>query len=795
MPNYSWKDTFIKIPNNLFSNENQNGILDVFDLYNFTIDETNDFDIEVAIDPEMLGVIFENLLPENIRKSKGAHYTPKEIVEYIAFTSLKSYMIGSIENCSKEIENFLHLARYPDETIRRYENNKIDIKFSNNLLKKIDETITNIKICDPAVGSGAFLIGMLNYLINIKKLILYLINSEVKINTNKIKRKFIEKNIFGVDIDEGAVEICKLRIWLALIIDDEMVSRTLPNLDFRIIQGNSLIEEHLGVNLDIDTTHNEQLELTENQRNFDAEIKELYDLQKKFFNETNFADKKKLIKKINKLYLLILKQDIENKFSISKDQKQKLLGSLDSFNELNNNNNFFPWKLSFFDVFLEKKGFDIIIANPPYLREKDFAHIFEPVNKSSFGKKYHTGKMNYWYYFLHKAIDKTNPRASISFITHRYWLNSSGSKKLIKRIKDSLSIYEVLDIGKIKTFDKVVGQHIIITYSKFNIKNLTYKKVLQNVENIFGDTNNDNIESHTLKNSDIFTDQNQINFNKSLIDYSKDKFCILFDKYIPSQGVIESPDKISKKNLEKIPSSNINIGDGVFVLSDSEKKNLKLTNEELEYLKKYLSSSDVKKYKISFNNQFLIYANSDFKSKITNKKFSNLKNHLNKFKKYITSSNGPYGLHRPRNENFFTQKKIIFKNMFKEQEFAIDENNYYVGFSFALIIKKSDYPLEYLLALLNSKFGLYWFIKNTKMRGVGVDVTIEKLKQFPIPLITEQNKNEINLILKIVDQINNSGLDKVYLNKIDDIIYQICQFSFDTIKKIDQTVEDFLIKS
>ena len=133
----------------------------------------------------------------------------------------------------------------------------------------------------------------------------------------------------------------------------------------------------------------------------------------------------------------IIKSEIENKISLNQDKKQKLLHSLNNFKSVNSENNYMPWQLRFFDVFLEKNGFDIIIANPPYNREKGFAEMFEPVNKSLFGEKYHSGKMNFWYYFLHKAIDKSNDNAIISFITSRYWITSTGSKSLIKRIKDS----------------------------------------------------------------------------------------------------------------------------------------------------------------------------------------------------------------------------------------------------------------------------------------------------------------------------------------------------------------------
>ena len=135
------------------------------------------------------------------------------------------------------------------------------------------------------------------------------------------------------------------------------------------------------------------------------------------------------------------------------------------------------------------------------------------------------------------------------------------------------------------------------------------------------------------------------------------------------------------------------------------------------------------------------------------KEYINLKLHLDKFKKYITSSNAPYGLHRPRNENYFIEPKIIFKCMFLKPDFTFDDSGFYLGFSFISIIQKSSLDLKYLLALLNSKYGFYWFIKNAKLRGVGFDVTNDMLRNFPIPKINNENKNQIQKIIKMVNKI------------------------------------------
>ena len=457
-----------------------------------------------------------------------------------------------------------------------------------------------------------------------------------------------------------------------------------------------------------------------------------------------------------------------------------------------------PWQLRFFDVFLEKNGFDIIIANPPYNREKDFAEMFEPVNNSLFGKKYHAGKMNFWYYFLHKAIDKSNTNAVISFITSRYWITSTGSRSLIKRIRDTLSFVDILDIGKVKVFDKVIGQHIVCTYSKKKIPKFNYKKISNNISDIFSSKNTQNIKISSFSQNEVFTENNEINFRKSIIRYNKNDYDLLnngskLSLFNTTQGVIESPDKISKQNLKNKPSRTINIGDGVFVVNEDEISKINPNKEEKRLFKRYLNSSNVKKYQINFNNEYLIYSDKEISKKIKNKHYPNIQNHLNKYKKYITSGNGPYGLHRPRNENFFLNPKIIFKNMFLEPAFTYDEEKFYVGISFIVIIQNSSLSLKYLLALLNSKYGFYWFIKNAKERGIAFDVTIEKINNFPIPKIKEENKSSVNKIIKNVETLISSKNKKQSLiDEIDKLIFEICNLDENQVHEIEETISSFL---
>ena len=200
-----------------------------FSEYNFTIDENDPNDAEVGVDPEMLGKIFENLLEDN--KDKGAFYTPKEIVRYMCQESLIAYLDTNTSIASDKIRKFV---LFPEEGV-------VDIP--ENKKPKLLEALKDVKICDPAIGSGAFPMGLLNELLHCREVL-----SGEQYNRAEIKKSIIQNNIYGVDIEKGAVDIARLRFWLSIVVDEETPS-PLPNLDYKIMQGNSLIENFMGVDM------------------------------------------------------------------------------------------------------------------------------------------------------------------------------------------------------------------------------------------------------------------------------------------------------------------------------------------------------------------------------------------------------------------------------------------------------------------------------------------------------------------------------------------------------------------
>lgn len=395
---YDWEKSNIVIPNNLFRNEEKNkagdkgtGIFDVFDRYNFTIKEDEPLEKEVAVDPEMLGKVFENMLEIKERKSKGAYYTPREIVHYMCQESLINYIDTAVNDYSttyqavntdqlnifggshdkkgqmnleiehksikipkEEIELFIrkgYLAVENDKQVlsKGKETDRYKFQLPESIqinADLIDEKLSSIKICDPAIGSGAFPVGLLHELVIAQKVLFPFLSNKYlakKLETieltheeykhdperyiYKTKRHTIQESIYGVDIDASAIDIARLRLWLSLIVDetDFYNIEALPNLDYKIVHGDSLVGFP-------DDWKSEAFDKIEK-------------LKKEHFSETDTIKRKHL------------------KSQIDKEINDRLITSKQVFGYVVN----FDFRLFFSEVWHYKEGFDIVIGNPPYI--------------------------------------------------------------------------------------------------------------------------------------------------------------------------------------------------------------------------------------------------------------------------------------------------------------------------------------------------------------------------------------------------------------------------------------------
>ena len=392
-------------------------LLDFFASYNFTIDENDPDDAEVGVDPEMLGRIFENLLEDN--KDKGAFYTPKEIVSYMCRESLIAYLQTDIEDDATK------------EAIRQFVTTH-DAKVlgaNGKFRQQVDEALKNVKICDPAIGSGAFPMGLLKELFQCRTAIEGIAQSKAA----EIKKHIIQQNIYGVDIERGAVDIARLRFWLSLIVDEE-TPQALPNLDFKIMQGNSLLEQYKGVDLSTITELKTEKHGTYQTTMFDDMIDVLrLDLRKKLDEYYSCTDHKRKA---------ILKQDIINNVKQQLAEQSIIVdfGDID----LSGNNQFMLWHTWFHDVF-SQGGFDIVVGNPPYL----------VVGKDNPYKKYKTHHCYEMYaYFYEQSLNILKEHGMLSFITASLYVK--GIK--FDSLRDFLNTHSSLLSYRVEgdsVFDKV----------------------------------------------------------------------------------------------------------------------------------------------------------------------------------------------------------------------------------------------------------------------------------------------------------------------------------------------------
>mgnify|MGYP000940326395 FL=1 len=489
---YNWKETTFNLDDSLFSNEEKkDGILDIFDRYNFTINENDNYETEVAVDPEMLGKVFENLLEVSDRKSKGAFYTPREIVRYMTNESIMNYLLSCLEEkgISKEdLEYLFNLGEFTkeyDEQIfeKDYLKDEEELKkdifgMPRNIIinsKEIDELLEKVKIADPACGSGAFPLGILNEIVRARNVLTFYMNmievlkekdeknywsrldKKQKSRTPyKLKLYAIQNSLYGVDIEPSAIDITKLRLWLSILVDSTNNDvRPLPNLDFNFMIGNSLIDEFEGMKLFDESLLDDKvlekklkkIKKAENMKLFrgiEEEqqdiLKEIFIKQGLFFNENNSNKKKELKNDIEELENNLIK------LTLTENGNHKKLEEIEKGRK-ERRKAYFLWKLEFAKVFKENGGFDIVIGNPPYGAEIQSKEL--KILKDKF--KYNE-----------------NPNSASIFMDFAmiYWIRSNGivtmivpksllySEKWFKLVENLLDYTQLL-VDVEKAFEKV----------------------------------------------------------------------------------------------------------------------------------------------------------------------------------------------------------------------------------------------------------------------------------------------------------------------------------------------------
>lgn len=764
---YDWDKTEIVVPNGLFSNKKNNssegtGILDVFDLYNFTVNEDEPLEKEVAIDPEMLGEVFEKLcgvISENFNdwvkainsgnrseemkfnRKHGVYYTPRVIVHYMCQESIINYLDTTV-NISKtpliptkpsqtklsgelapvqttlgtsekevllpreDIEAFVYNGEYTVEHDNQvYSLPESIIKYAQLL----DDRLAEITICDPAIGSGAFPIGMMHEIVKARQILNKCLGySPERINYN-FKRHCIQECLYGADIDHGAAEIAKLRLWLSLVVDEEDIKqiKPLPNLDFKIVCGNSLLSypyEPRG-------------------------LAKVEDLKKQFFDEVNPKMKDQL------------REQIGNAIHDLYKNTEKILGYHVDFD----------FKINFSEVFRGNGGFDVVIANPPYdvlniteghkISPQDLIALREiPLYQIALG-----GKLNSFRLFLARAFDLLKESGVVTFIIPYGFMCDSSSKKI---------------------------RQFVLEQKQINF-----------------------IEAFPERDDP----------NKRLFESAKMSTCIVCAKNEQGEAVFPVRTHYSRRISFEVPTVRLDTN----TIKSFDPQNLSIPlmkDSELQIVMKICSNTPV--HLSDIGNCYEGEVNLTFHKKYLKKNWSNnmslvkgaavqryrLLEHMSQgeiefldYKSFLKNNRGPKSNHHKYRR--LIMQGITGVNEKTRLKMTILDENIFCGNSVNyILLRDTNFSLEYLLGILNSSLMNWYF----KLFSTNSNVNGYEVNNFPIP--TGHQKQLIDLVNSILDITNRkkysddpAAISKVKQldSRIDQIVYQLYGLSSEEIAIVD----------
>ena len=730
--------TFCSSQNTDYPYDASCGLLDFFARYNFTIDETDPEDREVGVDPEMLGKIFENLLEDN--KDKGAFYTPKEIVQYMCRESLIAYLAEETQ----------------DEPAMR------DLVLNHNTQtikdkKTVLSALKNIKICDPAVGSGAFPMGMLNELFACR--ILLEEDSADEERRSRIKKEIVRENIYGVDIEKGAVDIARLRFWLAIIVD-EKIPLPLPNLDYKIMQGNSLLESYEGISLEnlLHQNKNDLFCITEEN------IKTLQTAISDYYQPKTHKSKQTMKQHISQLvYALLSEQGWSKEHDKLADLKKIPIDS---------NSSFFLWHTWFSEVFnrpADCNGFDIVIGNPPYVSapnqvaDKRLLKQREQLLKFGSYKTLYQ-KWDLYIPFIEKSLQLLKDGGIYSPIVPYPVTNQNYAKRIRQIIINNYDLFEITDLKGIKVFESATVTNCIL----FIKKGLPRNRVC--------------ISNFNLKQNNI-----KVVFTKSYTELVQDEQTVVWN-------LTQEIRNVNRHANMYVLGDFCYISVGMVLNSDENSNDEKFTKADLisemednVHWKKFIEAKDIEKYSIN-RIRYLEYGTKRCPSKVRRQTFPELYS----TKKLLFNRLGSLQVVVDKKGNYTTSDAMFVAILWEDLHgvenksitASIKKFSHYTRNEMEKFSEKIN--LLYILAIMNSH---YANILLTNIRGGDYHIYPEHIRNIPIPSASKEQQQPI---IDLVDQIliakeKNPHADTRPLEyQIDQLVYKLYDLTQEEINNIEQ---------
>jgi len=751
------------------------------DLYNFTVREDEPLEKEVAVDPEMLGKVFENLLEVQDRKSKGAFYTPREIVHYMCRESLIYYLnrklntdwigyerlgipqavlFGPEELTRPEqqmelmyksgpptipmadIRDFICRGEFgvENDLAKEKGTKSYDYKLSDairNNAERIDRALEEIKICDPAIGSGAFPVGMLHEIVRARETLTTYLPDKHQRTAYDFKRHAIQESIYGVDIDNGAVDIAKLRLWLSLVVDEDDFRsiKPLPNLDYKIVSGNSL------------------LGIPGNALPDDAISKELEKEKARYFYAANQSQKSEIRAAIDKLFA---------------DLMHQLKKYFPSITEVT-----FDFHTHFSEVFHQNRGFDIIIANPPYVRQEAIREI-KPQLKQTFGPFY-CGTADLYTYFYKRGLELLRPMGHLCFIAPNKFMRAGYGKNTRALLTGEATPKVIMDFGDLPIFDATTYPSIL----------LLEKGKPEAAEKTMAAT---------------FKDVSQLACLEDAL--AAVGFHMPTAALKPEGWTLEQPEVLAL--MEKLRKAGKPLGEYVdgkfyygiktglneaFVIDENTRNRLIAEDpKSVELIKPWLRGRDIRKWKAEWAGLYLITiassANKDWpwskESSEANARKSFAKvypavhRHLSQWEEKLRRRDDQgkfwWELRSCVYYEEFEKEKIVYPNITKTNIFAYDTTGILTNQK-CFIIPTTDI---YLVAILNSQLATQWFHSTLPLlRGGFFEPSAIFMQKYPIFPATDAQKAPITeRVRKILADPGSTAVPQLEA-EIDRLVYAL----------------------
>lgn len=719
--------------------------------YNFTTDESTSSFEQVAIDPEMLGRIFENLLAEQVtetgeqaRKAKWAFYTPREIVDYMCLTSLKTYLDWALKgaNLSESDQEKItkHLFEDTDSQFALYKKNVSYDSITKNRWVII-QSLDNLTILDPACGSWAFPMGIMQAMIRIYERVM----TDASFKPTEIKLGIIERSLFWVDIEPMAVEIARLRAWLSIIVEEPNDSKhvkPLPNLDFKFVCANSLIP------LTASNTKNE-----------------LKGIQIWFWGDHNIAER---LQEIRWEYFRSKTQ--KTKKALRDEFKMLTAPSFDTSDFTTKLRTYHPFdsenSCAFFDskfMFGKEEGFDVVIGNPPY------GGKLTKENKDYFKTLYsdvHMRTPDTFNYFISLSFRLLKKNGISCYIVPNNLLFQTEYEKTRSFLIKTNSIKVVMNLGDGIFESATVPSCVFLCQKSWEELSLNKEFIYADMRNAEKWSNIDFRKYLEVKNTQRHLEVPSLVFGVSNVNLD------LIQK-LEKQSV--SIDMIS----EEMASGISTWWDQIFNLSESKYKEMHLENE---LLRKVLVGGDINRYTIQYKDNFLLYMNKSVE--IWNYPYT--LNYLSEHKEKLSQKRETvkwmipfWCLHWPRYPELFTEEKIILRQTADKIIATYDNDGYFVLDSILVLKlkKESIFSYKFILGILNSSISQFLYSNFTQEKGrTFAQVKSMNVRKLYIPNIWKQGQQPfvdlVNQILELKKQ--NPKVDTTDLEKqIDSLVYEL----------------------